>query len=165
MTIDVSYRYGKFSKGIVFFLMTFWCAGLGVFVTFFAKKLIKIPSSGNAIFSLMPFILGILFFVFALIFFGFGVYRVKGSKKKNKILAKGKKGIGAIGNLSSKTVYYQGRIDTKKLVFYYKLNDGRYGETTQLISSSLYHKLKSRNRRDIPIKVLGDRAVIDEGEF
>ncbi len=162
MKIAYSYRYGRFSKGIVFFLMTIWTLLIGFLPMILMKKGI-IPSAGiDHMIRMFLVIFAVWASIIALIFFFFGIYRVKGSSKAKHIKEFGKPGVGAIGSLHSKTVYYQGVVTTKKVVFFYKGEDGQIGQTTQLINGRIYNALQYRGSKEIPVRVLNNRAVLDD---
>ena len=166
MTANFSYRYGKTSKGIVFFLMFIWAAFIGFLPLILKAFHIINPegmgAGGADIFKIICTVLPIFCSVIALIFLGFGIYRVKGAGKVKQILTQGKPAIGVISSLARKTVTYNGQIVTATLVFYYRFKDGRVGKTTQLIANRMFDVLNNKETREIPIKVLGDRAVLDE---
>ena len=169
MRVDVSYKYGKGSKGVIFFLMSIWCLALLIaMVVIKFSNVINIPSSSspsgfgpdqafNVIFIVFPIMFGIIGFIF----FIFGLKRVWGAPTARRIENNGKEAIGIISELSRKVVSYQGRIVTNIIIFYYKFKDGRVGQTTQSISNRAYKVLSNHHHREVPIKVLGDRAVVD----
>lgn len=157
MNVAYSYRYGRFAKGIIFFLMAIWTLLIGVLLLYFTGQ------SGGVLPIAISMTIILLFFVIsiAIVFLVLGFTRVSGSSKAKQIRKNGKSAIGAIGSLKSKTIYYQGLITTKKVVFYYKGEDGQIGRTTELINGKIYRDLKETFNRELPIKVLGNRAVLD----
>ena len=162
MTVNVEYFYGRVSKGIVFFLMTVW-----TFIIGFLPMIINWSTHGRAFgdtqsASTIFTVLIVFCSVLSVVWFVIGCLRVRGSTKAKNILKNGKPAVGAMSSLTNTTIYYQGFINTKKLIFVYKTEDGRIGKTTQYISGDVLCALKRLETREIPIRLLGDRAVVDE---
>ena len=89
-----------------------------------------------------------------------GAIRMRGSGKANKIR---KKGQTSYGLLSYKIMEHNERVDLltkKRVVFYYKLENGLLGRTSESINKKMYKALVECGNT-IPIKVLGNEAALD----
>ena len=89
-----------------------------------------------------------------------GAVRMSGSGKAKKINKTGSETLGKIAykvNEFGETITL---LTSKRVIFYYELENGLLGRTNQSINKKTYEALKKLNGI-VPIKTLGNRAVLD----
>ena len=160
MKIDVRYFYGRKQKGVIFFLMAIWCIVVGI-APFIVQRFVKMPSNVEGPLKTFSIFFVIFLSIISFIFLMVGIKRVSGSGVAKNILRNGTPSVGALVSTSKDVIYYQGAVVTIKAIFYYKLPDGRIGKTTQYVLNDIFKKLRQLPDKRVPIKVLGDRAVLD----
>ena len=87
-----------------------------------------------------------------------GAIRMRGSGRANKIRKKGQE---AFGTISYKIMEHDERVSLltkKRVVFYYKLENGLLGRTNESINKKTYGLL-SKCGNNIPIKVLDNQLL------
>ena len=93
-----------------------------------------------------------------------GAIRMRGSGRANKIRKKGQE---AFGTISYKIMEHDEKVSLltkKRVVFYYKLENGRLGRTNESINKRTY-KILSKLEKNIPIKVLDNQAALDLSKY
>ena len=134
MFLSLDFRYQKYGIKILFYII----AGMFLFVA--AMIVMNNPISA------------LIFFIISSAFLSLAIFLSRLSKKTKKVYKNGKGGY--FGELISKS-------DRSAISFYYKLEDGRIGKTTQKISKKAFNKLTESQFTKIPIIIFNHQAVFD----
>ena len=131
--VSLHFHYQKYGIKVLFYILG----------TFFLFPAIMFIIYGNISF--------VIFLIIASIFLCLAIFLSTKSQSTKKV---NKNGTGGhLGEIIQNT-------DRTHFVFYYKLEDGRIGETSQKIKSDIFEKLK--DKKVVPIKIYQHQAVVDE---
>ena len=89
-----------------------------------------------------------------------GAIRMKGFKKAKKIRKNGEEGYGQIAYKIYEHDEKVTLLSQKRVVFYYQLENGLLGRTSESIDKKTYQRIVNHGNI-VPIKRLGNRAVLD----
>ena len=138
MFVSLNYRYQKYGIKVLFYILG---------ASFLFASVMTIPSLPS---SLVPLI---IMLVLSFGSFFLAIFLSKLSKGTKKLYKKGQSGF--FGEVVSKS-------DRRIFAFYYKLEDGRIGKTTQKISKKSFEKIVASQFNKVPIVICNQQAVLDQ---
>ena len=136
MFLSLRFHYQKYGIKILLYIL----GAFGLFTSVMISR--SLPA------SLIPFLIVLLLSSGLIYLAVFLSVKSQGTKKVNK---KGTSGF--FGEIVQNT-------DKSHFVFYYKLEDGRIGETSQKIKGEVFEKLK--DKKIVPIKIYQHQAIVDQ---
>lgn len=169
----ISYRhtYGSGSAAAPFIAMAIWTTVVMVlFIVLFSVVNNTMPSSSDSTIKTVLAVAKIAFPIFvgviALVFLLVGISKTKGASKAKEIEKEGVPQIGIIIDARKDGVSYNGlRLGTNKISFVYTPDGKTFGMTTQLVGGRFYKMILALGDDEVPIKVKGKKAVLDQKEI